>query len=207
MEVVDPVEDRHVDLRELEAQEPPAGLQHAMDLANRLAGVTGRVQDAVRPHGVEGAVPLQCASVSDRVAHEHFELPGAFRRAGWQVTVAGHDDVEIRAGNLTLGMTPLEEFDLIWPLGFGRQATYFDRMQMLKNLPEDRFVVRPDALVWLRSTRDVVTARGVLAVAGTTGAGGSGIESRQRMLRIGVEKGNRPASGPRPSGAPSRITK
>jgi hypothetical protein len=79
----------------------------------------------------------------------HERLPGAFRRAGWQVTVAGHDDVEIRAGNLTLGMTPLEEFDLIWPLGFGRQATYFDRMQMLKNLPEDRFVVRPDALVWL----------------------------------------------------------
>jgi hypothetical protein len=79
----------------------------------------------------------------------HERLPGAFRRAGWRVTVADHDDVDIRAGALTLAGTPLIDYDLLWPLGFGRLATYFDRMQMLKNLPASRFVVSPDALIWL----------------------------------------------------------
>lgn len=86
-----------------------------------------------------------------RKAHNdnHERLPAAFRRAGWEVTVADHDDVEIRAGNLCLAGTPLEHFELIWPLGFGRMATWFDRMQMLESLPERRFVVSPGALVWL----------------------------------------------------------
>ncbi len=79
----------------------------------------------------------------------HERLPGAFERAGWQVTVADHDDLEIRAGCLCITHVPLESFDLIWPLGFGRLATYLDRMQMLRNLPAERFVVSPDALVWL----------------------------------------------------------
>ena len=41
-----------------------------------------------------------------------------------------------------VGVAP-ERFDLIWPLGFGRLATWFDRMQMLASLPEQQFVVSP----------------------------------------------------------------
>lgn len=79
----------------------------------------------------------------------HERLPAAFRKAGWAVTVADHDDVEIRAARLCLAGTPLDHFELIWPLGFGRMATWFDRMQMLGSLPDSRFVVSPGALVWL----------------------------------------------------------
>jgi hypothetical protein len=86
----------------------------------------------------------------------HVRLPDAFRAAGWQVRTADHDDVEIRAGTLHLNSPtathptlPLEQFDLIWPLGFGRLVTWFDRMQMLSALPDSRFVLSPAALVWL----------------------------------------------------------
>lgn len=79
----------------------------------------------------------------------HLRLPAAFERNGWTVTVADHDSVELQRGTLRLaGATP-DRFDLIWPLGFGRQATFFDRMQLLKTLPDRRFVNSPDALVWL----------------------------------------------------------
>ncbi len=40
-------------------------------------------------------------------------------------------------------------FDLIWPLGFGRQVSFFDRMQILQPLPAARFVVSVDALTYL----------------------------------------------------------
>ncbi len=85
----------------------------------------------------------------------HERLPAAFRAAGWQVRVADHDDIEITAGALHLASSaeqdaqPLHSFDLIWPLGFGRLVTWFDRMQMLSSLPERQFVVSPGALVWL----------------------------------------------------------
>ena len=79
----------------------------------------------------------------------HERLPVAFRAVGWQVRVADHDHLEIRAGTLCLDETPLQSFDLIWPLGFGRLITWLDRMQMLSSLPARQFVVSPGALVWL----------------------------------------------------------
>ena len=87
----------------------------------------------------------------------HERLPAAFQTAGWQVRIADHDDIEIRAGVLHVatsdavdsGAVPLAHFDLIWPLGFGRLVTWLDRMQMLSSLPEQQFVVSPRALVWL----------------------------------------------------------
>jgi hypothetical protein len=79
----------------------------------------------------------------------HERLPAAFRKAGWQVRIADHDQIEVRAGTLCLSDTPLDRFDLIWPLGFGRLVTWFDRMQMLSRIPAQRFVVSPGALVWL----------------------------------------------------------
>lgn len=87
----------------------------------------------------------------------HERLPAAFRNAGWQVRSADHDDLEIHAGQLSIASATnayldhqsLEQFELIWPLGFGRLISWFDRMQMLADLPERRFVVSPAAQVWL----------------------------------------------------------
>lgn len=79
----------------------------------------------------------------------HLRLPDAFRRAGWVVTVADHDSVETRGQRLMLANRSADQFKLIWPLGFGRQVTFFDRMQLLKPLADACFVNSPDALVWL----------------------------------------------------------
>ena len=77
---------------------------------------------------------------------KHERLPAAFHAAGWQVRIADHDDIEIRAGvphvaaskAVASGAAPLAHFDLIWPLGFGRLVTWLDRMQMLSRLPEQQ---------------------------------------------------------------------
>lgn len=79
----------------------------------------------------------------------HLRLPAAFSRAGWQVTCADHDGVEIQAGHLTLAGRDANAFALVWLLGFGQQGTFFDRMQLLRQLPAERFVNTPDALTWL----------------------------------------------------------
>lgn len=85
----------------------------------------------------------------------HERLPVAFSGAGWDVLSVDHDAVELSAGTLQIQPTPsrkagpLTRFDLIWPLGFGRLATWFDRMQMLSLLPDRHFVVSPGAQVWL----------------------------------------------------------
>ena len=72
-----------------------------------------------------------------------------FRAAGWKVCTAGHDQLTIRGNQLTVETRAPESFDLIWPVGFGRQATFFDRMQLLKTLPQSRFVTEVDAFMYL----------------------------------------------------------
>jgi hypothetical protein len=79
----------------------------------------------------------------------HSRFPAAFERAGWQVTLADHEDLEIQHNQLHVGGRDPLQFDLIWPLGFGRQATFFDRMQLLKSIPGARFVTTPDVLMYL----------------------------------------------------------
>jgi glutathione synthase/RimK-type ligase-like ATP-grasp enzyme len=78
----------------------------------------------------------------------HVRIAAGFRRAGWGVTVADHDAIEISNNGLLLADRSLKEFDLLWPLGFGRFDTFFDRMQLLAGL-ETRFVNSPDVLVYL----------------------------------------------------------
>lgn len=87
---------------------------------------------------------------ADRARNDnHQRLPQGFRQAGWQVTELPHDCVRIHAGQLRLADHDPARFDLIWPLGFGRQASFFDRMQMLRQLDQRRFVTTADALVYL----------------------------------------------------------
>ena len=82
--------------------------------------------------------------------HDHAErFARGFASAGWEVYPASHDSLAIRANRLVVGTRVAEDFDLIWLVGFGRQATFFDRMQLLKPLPPTRFVTEVDAFIYL----------------------------------------------------------
>ena len=79
----------------------------------------------------------------------HIRLPDAFRSLGWQVSVTAHESARIVANSIELPDVNLDHCDLIWLLGFGRAATFFDRMQLLRQLEQHRFVTTVDALVYL----------------------------------------------------------
>ncbi len=79
----------------------------------------------------------------------HERLPAAFATLGWEVVTASHESVRVAAGELRLAEETPRSFDLIWPLGFGRQRSFFDRMQLLKVLPDAQFAVTVDALTFL----------------------------------------------------------
>ncbi|MFV2089457.1 MAG: hypothetical protein ACC642_02265, partial [Pseudomonadales bacterium] len=79
----------------------------------------------------------------------HHRFQKAFERAGWRVIVASHEHLEIHHNRLSVGGCDPLSFDLIWPLGFGRQVTFFDRMQLLKTLPAERFITTPDVMMYL----------------------------------------------------------
>ena len=87
------------------------------------------------------------------VAHarndNHQRLPEGFRAAGWQTTTVPHDAVRLNRGRVELGPHDPERFRLIWLLGFGRWATFLDRMQLLRLLNQDRFVTGVDPLIQL----------------------------------------------------------
>ena len=87
------------------------------------------------------------------VAHarndNHQRLPGGFRHLGWEVSEQPHDSARIQAGSLRFGSADPGEFDLIWPLGFGPEASFFDRMQLLDLLDPQRLVNGPRALTFL----------------------------------------------------------
>jgi glutathione synthase len=72
-----------------------------------------------------------------------------FDRAGWTVTALDHENLEIRDKRLIIEDRDLRSFDLIWPMGFGRQISFFDRMQMLAQLDGVRFVTSPTAMLHL----------------------------------------------------------
>jgi len=78
----------------------------------------------------------------------HRRLPRAFRAAGWHVTELSQDSVRLTPQGVRLGETDPLRFDLIWPLGLGPADTFFDRMQLLHQLPQQRLVVAVDALMY-----------------------------------------------------------
>lgn len=79
----------------------------------------------------------------------HERLPQAFSALGWQVQVLSHEAVRIKNNQITIDQTRPNRFELIWLLGFGRQVTFFDRMQILRQLDQRRFVTTVDALMYL----------------------------------------------------------
>ena len=80
-------------------------------------------------------------------------LPRAFEAAGWDVvcfdreSLAAHDG-GVFAESLAGCTVAVDGFELYCQLGFGTQASFLDRMQMLRTLDQRRFVNTPDALVY-----------------------------------------------------------
>lgn len=92
---------------------------------------------------------LLCGDPAKARNDNHKRLPRGFERAGWAVTCADHDTVEITGNRLTIADRHPDDFALIWLLGFGQQVTFFDRLQLLEQLPPARFVTSPHALTYL----------------------------------------------------------
>jgi glutathione synthase len=80
-------------------------------------------------------------------------LAAAFADAGWHVVRRDQGAVRSRSGLLTLGPDDhhLDEFDLIWLLGLGDRHSFFDRMQLLANIPSERMVNTSNALLELHA--------------------------------------------------------
>ena len=79
----------------------------------------------------------------------HLRLPNAFARIGWETVTADHDEVRWDGRQVRVGQEYPEAFDLIWMLGFGRRESYYDRMQLLRQLDQRRFVNPVDAYMYL----------------------------------------------------------
>ncbi len=79
----------------------------------------------------------------------HRRLPAAWIVAGWDVTLADHDDVRLSDVGVCLAPhdMPLDRFDLIWPIGLGVRESFLDRMQLLQWVEPRRFVTAPTALM------------------------------------------------------------
>ena len=81
----------------------------------------------------------------------HERLPAAFRSAAWTVSVEPHDALRLSRTQVLVRDTPLATFDLTWVVGLGRALTFFDRMQLLRRVPQHRFVTSIDALMYLHA--------------------------------------------------------
>ncbi len=81
----------------------------------------------------------------------HRRLPEAFRSAGWRVSVLDQECVRLEPAGIRLGTEDPRRFDRLWLLGMGRAATFLDRMQLLRQLPQGRFVTTVDALLYLHA--------------------------------------------------------
>jgi glutathione synthase len=81
----------------------------------------------------------------------HRRLPAAFAEAGWRVTLLSQECVRLHPDGVLFGAERPEHFDLVWLIGMGRAESFLDRMQLLRLLPQERFVTRVDALVYLHA--------------------------------------------------------
>ena len=81
-------------------------------------------------------------------ANDNFErIPRAFNEIGWEVIVEPHHSLKLENHQLMAGTHSIEEFDLIWPIGFGEKDNFLDRLQLLSLCPEEKMVNSPRS--WL----------------------------------------------------------
>lgn len=77
----------------------------------------------------------------------HERLPAAFESAGWTVHRLPQEAVRLTPEGVRLAEADPERFQLIWLIGMGRVQTFFDRMQILRLVPQHAFVNPVDALL------------------------------------------------------------
>lgn len=70
----------------------------------------------------------------------HTRIPAYLNASGWQVTCEPHATLCLHHGQVCIGTTPLKNFELIWPIGFGPRDSYLDRMQLLRLIDQQRLI-------------------------------------------------------------------
>ncbi len=73
----------------------------------------------------------------------HEILPRVFEHLGWQVEILPHEDFTT--------ISQPDQFDLLWPVGFGPRRSYEARLQSLAQIPPERFINAPLAVHRLHS--------------------------------------------------------
>jgi glutathione synthase/RimK-type ligase-like ATP-grasp enzyme len=86
-------------------------------------------------------------------------LPAAFQAQGWQVSHGRHRSLHRRPQGLFVDSTPLDTFDLVWPMGFGPRDGFLDWLQLLDELPKRRMINAPASMI-LRHGKAAWLARG-----------------------------------------------
>ena len=98
---------------------------------------------------VGASSPAEAGPANDN----HERLPRAFTRAGWGVVNVDRESLGVEASRLVASTVAGERlaltgFHLYFMLGFGAEATFLDRMQMLRSLAQRRFVNTTDAFIY-----------------------------------------------------------
>ncbi|XOV84493.1 MAG: RimK family alpha-L-glutamate ligase [bacterium] len=75
-------------------------------------------------------------------------LPQILREGGWQVSVIDHEQIFMLNAQVHLGPHPANDFDLIWPLGFGPRRSFADRLQMLHLIQPAKLINPPGVYTW-----------------------------------------------------------
>lgn len=74
-------------------------------------------------------------------------LPRAFEQANWEVEVESPSTLSIANLEIISGNSSINEFDLIWPIGFGERGNFLDRIQILSLCPQEKLITSPSS--WL----------------------------------------------------------
>lgn len=115
------------------------------------AGPAGAARDFPSP---PGDAPGRAADAAAPSNDNRQRLSRAFAAGGWQVSLCGWETLRLTTdGAAAQGPSgawfPLAGFNLIWLVGLGPRQGFLDRVQMLRTLPQERFVNSPDALALL----------------------------------------------------------
>ena len=108
---------------------------------------------------------LFLSNFDDRARNDnHLRLPRALEDLGLIVVRADHDSLVFDGAQLTCEdfqgfIHFVNEFDLIWVLGFGDRLTFLDRMQLLRRVEKTRFVNSIDALVYRHGKAGLLTPK------------------------------------------------
>jgi len=100
-------------------------------------------------HAQRQRVLFLLGDVSQARNDNHTRLPQAFAALDWEVLELPHDSVHLQAGEPRFAHLTPQEVTLIWPLGFGPEISFFDRMQLLDLIPAGQLVTGPRALTFL----------------------------------------------------------